>query len=125
MNLRTGVDLIEIERLEGTIQRYGDRFLQRVFTEGELQECERSTASLAARFAAKEAVSKALGTGIGAVGWREIEIRRGPAREPVLQLHGAAAQLAKELGLNTWSVSLSHTFTHALALAVALGDPGQ
>jgi holo-[acyl-carrier protein] synthase len=125
MNLRTGVDLIEIERFEETVQRYGDRFLQRVFTEGELQECALNAASLAARFAAKEAVSKALGTGIGAVGWLEIEIRRGPAREPVLRLHGAAARLANELGLTTWSVSLSHTFTHALALAVAVGDPGQ
>jgi len=119
--LRTGVDLIEIERLEQTIGRHGDRFLERVFTPGELQECGGNMASLAARFAAKEAVSKALGTGIGAVTWREIEILRGPAREPVLHLHGAAAALAAQLGLETWSISLSHTFTHAVAVAVALG----
>jgi len=119
--LKTGVDLIEIDRLERVIQRYGERFLQRVFTAQEFAEAGKSTASLAARFAAKEAVSKALGTGIGAVMWREIEILRGPAREPVLHLHGSAAQLADDLGLHTWSVSLSHTENYAIALVVAFG----
>lgn len=119
--LRTGIDLIEIQRLEESIERHGDRFLQRIFTESELQECGNNLASLAARFAAKEAVSKALGTGIGTVGWREIEILRGPLREPVLHLHGEAARLATDLGIKDWSVSLSHTFTHAVAVAVALG----
>ena len=119
--LKTGVDLIEIDRLERVIQRYGERFLQRVFTAQEFAEAGKSMASLAARFAAKEAVSKALGTGIGAVMWREIEILRGPAREPVLHLHGSAAQLADDLGLHAWSVSLSHTENYAIALVVALG----
>lgn len=118
--LRTGVDLIEIERLQGAIQRHGQRFLQRVFTVGELAEVGEQPASLAGRFAAKEAVAKALGCGIGDVGWLEIEVRRGGRGQPELQLHGAAAQRAAELGLLTWSLSLSHTATHAIAFVVAL-----
>ena len=122
MRLATGIDLIEIDRLQGIIRRYGDRFLQRVYTPRELKEVGHLPASLAARFAAKEAVSKALGTGIGPVGWCEIEILRGPSREPVLYLHGAAADLARQLQLNTWSISLSHTDTHAIAMVVAMSD---
>jgi len=117
--LRTGVDLIEIERLERVIERYGERFTQRVFTHQELAEAK-NIASLAGRFAAKEAVSKALGTGIGAVTWQEIEILRGPQREPVLRLQGAAAKLAQELDLREWSVSLSHTEDYAIAMVVAM-----
>jgi holo-[acyl-carrier protein] synthase len=79
-------------------------------------------ASLAARFAAKEAVSKALGCGIGAVGWHDIEILRGSEREPTLTLHGAALKLADDLGFLQWSLSLSHTRLHAIAMVVALGD---
>lgn len=119
--LATGVDLIEIGRLEATIERHGERFLQRVFTPRELEQVGSNPASLAARFAAKEAVSKALGTGIGPVAWREIEILRGQAREPELVLHGQARQLADEGGLTQWSLSLSHTHTHAIAMVVACG----
>ena len=119
--LCTGIDLIEIERIEKAIEHHGERFLKRVFTPGELAEVRNSPASLAARFAAKEAVAKALGTGIGAVGWQEIEILRGPANQPVLYLHGSASELARKLGLDTWSVSLSHTHEYATAIAVALG----
>jgi holo-[acyl-carrier protein] synthase len=120
--LRTGVDLIEIERLDGAIQRHGDRFLRRIFTPRELAEVGDNMASLAVRFAAKEAVAKALGTGIGSVGWREIEILRGPSKEPVLHLHGSAQDLAREQELVHWSLSLSHTHSHAIALVVALAD---
>ncbi len=122
MLLKTGVDLVEIERLQQTIDRYGERFLRRVFTEKELAEVGSNTASLAARFAAKEAVAKALGTGIGLVSWREIEIQRGPSREPRLHLSGQARSLASFLGLQNWSISLSHTRTHAIAVAVAIGN---
>ncbi len=118
--LATGIDLIEIERLQETIRRYGERFLQRVFTPGELSEVAGNSSSLAARFAAKEAVAKALGTGIGPVSWREIEILRGPARQPMLHLHGAARRLADEQGLTLWSLSLSHTHSVAVASVVAL-----
>ncbi len=117
--LRTGIDLIEIARLQEAIARHGERFLQRVFTAQELADCKGNFASLAARYAAKEAVSKALGTGIGPVGWKEIEIVRGPEREPLLQLHGAAAQKAAELGLTAWAISLTHDQTQAAAVAVA------
>jgi holo-[acyl-carrier protein] synthase len=123
MNLRTGVDLIELERIEGVIRRYGLRFLKRVFTPGELEEVGENTASLAVRFAAKEAVAKALGTGIGDVGWQEIEILRGPARQPQLHLSGRAAALAEELGLDSWSLSLTHNQSQAIALVVAIGEP--
>jgi len=122
MNLRTGVDLIELERIERAIRHYGARFLERVFTPRELAEVGENTASLAARFAAKEAVAKALGTGIGDVGWQEIEILRGPARQPNLHLSGRAATLADQLALNTWSLSLTHSQSQAIALVVAIGD---
>lgn len=121
MNLRTGVDLIELERIGQVIQRYGRRFLERVFTAQELAEVGESTASLAARFAAKEAVAKALGTGIGDVGWQEIEVLRGPARQPKLHLSGRAAVLADQLELDLWSLSLTHNQSHAIALVVAIG----
>jgi holo-[acyl-carrier protein] synthase len=120
--LRSGVDLVEINRIQGTVERYGDRFLKRVYTPYELAEVGSNYSSLAARFAAKEAVSKALGSGIGTVAWQEIEIRRGQANQPILHLYGAALNLAKELGLKDWSVSLSHSALLAIAFVVAWGD---
>jgi len=122
MNLATGVDLIEIERLARAISRHGSRFLHRVFTPDELEETGGKVPSLAARFAAKEAVAKALGCGIGPVGWREIEIRRGPANRPYIQLHGEADRVAKQQGLLNWSVSLSHSQEYAIAFVVAAGQ---
>jgi holo-[acyl-carrier protein] synthase len=121
MKLTNGVDIVEIERMLHAIERHGERFLDRIFTSQELAEVRSNPASLAARFAAKEAVSKALGTGIGRVRWHEIEILRGPARQPKLILHGEAARLADELGYETWAISLSHTHVHALAMVVAVG----
>ncbi len=117
--LRSGVDLIEVARVEAALQRYGQRFLDRVFTRQEQAEAAGRAGSLAARFAAKEAVAKALGCGIGRVGWQEIEIRRGAQRQPELVLHGAAHRQAEALGLHEWSVSLSDTQQYAIALAVA------
>jgi holo-[acyl-carrier protein] synthase len=119
LKLATGVDLVEIERFTSAVERHGERFLKRVFTDRELAEVGNNLASLAARFAAKEAVSKALGTGIGPVSWREIEVLRGEARQPLLSLHGQAARLAESLGYCTWSISLSHTHEYAVALVVA------
>lgn len=120
--LRTGVDLIEIDRFASAYQRYSHRLLQRLFTPMELAENGENLASLAARFAAKEAVSKAFGTGIGEVSWHDIEISRGDSGEPVLHLRGHAQDLAQRLGLNTWSLSLSHSQAHAIAFVVAMGD---
>jgi holo-[acyl-carrier protein] synthase len=122
VNIASGIDLVEIERFEEALHRHGNRLLERIFTPAELEEVGHHPASLAARFAAKEAVAKALGTGIGPVGWREIEIRRGSARQPLLSLHGAAAQLSANLGLSHWSISLSHSHESAVAVALAVGD---
>ena len=119
MVIRSGVDIIEIERIARAIERHGPRFYCRFFTEQEVADSHKHPPALAARFAAKEAVAKALGTGIGEVCWIEIEIVNGPRRQPELRLHGAAARLAAELGLGEWSVSLSHTHQHAVAFAVA------
>lgn len=122
MRLYSGIDLIEIERVQQAIQRHGERFLGRVFTVQELAECNGHADSLAARFAAKEAAAKALGTGIGQVGWQDVEIMRGVQNEPLLSLHGAAARLAAEMGWQTWALSLSHTHSHAVALVVAIAE---
>lgn len=121
--LRTGVDIIEVSRIDEAILRHGDRFFQRFFTHQELIDADGRTPALAARFAAKEAVAKALGCGIGDVGWKEIEIVRDARRSPQLRLHGAADALARRLGLDEWAVSLSHTHEHAMALVVAQGAP--
>ena len=122
MDLRSGIDLIEIERLEGIQPGIKTRFLKRVFTPLELADCQGNVASLAGRFAAKEAVAKALGCGIGPVSWQEIEIQRGSRGEPGLLLKGKALVLAQSLGLTTWSISISHSKTYAVAVAVVLGD---
>ncbi|MEI6291737.1 MAG: holo-ACP synthase [Chloroflexota bacterium] len=119
MNLKTGVDIIELDRINQAAERHGGRFLDRVFTNNELTLCKGNTASLAARFAAKEAVSKALGCGIGSIGWKEIEILRGENGEPVLFLHGNAKTLSNELGLSNWAISLSHTREIAIAQVTA------
>lgn len=113
-----GVDMIETERVAQSVARYGDRFLQRVYTERELAYCQGRINSLAARWAAKEATAKALGTGIGEVGWREIEVVSEANQRPTLQLHGAAAALAAQLGLSGFAVSLSHTKAYAIAFVV-------
>lgn len=119
--LRSGIDLIEISRLGDMKPAVRARFVKRVFTAGELEDAGDSVASLAGRFAAKEAVAKALGSGIGSVRWQEIEIRRGTEGAPSLMLHGSARRLADSQGLVDWSISITHTATHAAAVAVALG----
>ncbi len=119
--LRCGIDMIECERVARGIERLGERFLRRFFTAGERADCEDRPYRLAARLAAKEAVAKALGTGIGDVRWVDIEIRvNNPRKRPTLHLHGAAAALAEELGITQWDVSLSHTKDYASAVAIAL-----
>lgn len=121
--LRTGVDLIEVDRIEKTIARYGDRFLERVFTEHERKYGAGRPHVLAARFAAKEAVSKLLGLGIqhrDGVDWLEIQVTSNERGDPMLQLTGRAAARAKELGLAEIALSLSHTREHAIAMVVAV-----
>ncbi|MCI0474969.1 MAG: holo-ACP synthase [Anaerolineales bacterium] len=120
--LSAGIDLIEVKRVEETIARYGDRFLTRVFTANELQYCRGRAHQLAARFAAKEAVSKALGVGIqhrDGVSWREIEIVSDARGKPAVRLTGKAARRAAQSNLKNFAISLSHTRAHAIALVVA------
>ena len=122
--LTTGVDLIEIARVERILTRYGNRFLERVFTPAEILYCRARPAELAARFAAKEAVSKALGVGVrmmarDGINWREAEIVGDARGKPLVRLHGHAAERAAELGLSEWAVSLSHAQDHAIAFVVA------
>lgn len=123
--LRCGIDLVEIDRLANGIERFGDRFLNRFFTAGEREDCGDEPHRLAARFAAKEAVAKALGTGIGDVRWRDIEIRCGERGRPTLFLHGVAAEHALTLGLSEWDISLTHTGEQAGAVAVAWSAANQ
>jgi holo-[acyl-carrier protein] synthase len=122
MVLRTGIDILEIERLSTLSLAIRDRFLNRVFTPREIAEAQGNWETLAGRFAVKEAVAKALGTGIGAVGWKSIEIQRGANGEPILNLVEKAAEEAQAQGLQTWSVSISHSKGLAVAVVVATGE---
>ena len=122
--LTTGTDLVEIARIERVLARHGDRFLERVFTLAEVLYCRGRPPELAARFAAKEAVSKALGVGVrmmsrDGIDWREAEIIGDMRGKPLIRLHGRAAERAEELGLTEWAVSLSHTREYAVAFVVA------
>jgi holo-[acyl-carrier protein] synthase len=118
-----GTDLIEIARIERSVERFGDAFLQRIFTPGEIAYCQRkknAAESFAARFAAKEAGAKALGTGISrGVSWREFEVRRQPGQRPELHLSGRAAEIAGRLGIRRLALSLSHSRDISIAVVVA------
>ncbi len=122
--LATGIDMIEIERIRRAAERHGDRFYRRFFTQQEIEFCQGRATSLAGRFAVKEAVAKAMGTGIGDFNWTDIEVVCDGRGKPELVLHERAKQLADEKGLRLWSISLTHTDTHAMGMAVALGDLG-
>ena len=120
--LRTGIDLIETDRLRGLSPEIRRRFIDRVYTDAEKAYCGDNEQHLAGRFAAKEAVAKALGCGIGEVGWQEIEILNDEFGCPILHLHGKAAERAEHMGLKVWSVSITHVKTYAAAVAAAAGD---
>lgn len=119
MLVGTGIDMVEIHRIAQSIERFGERFLSRVFTPGEIAYCQskkNSAESFAARFAAKEAAAKALGTGIQhGVTWKELEVRREPGRRPHLHLSGRAKEIAARLGVRHISLSLTHSNTTAMA----------
>jgi holo-[acyl-carrier protein] synthase len=123
--LGIGVDLVENARIEHSLERFGERFLHRVFTEGEIEyskSMKYPARHLAARFAAKEAVSKAFGTGIGkSMGWKDIDVRRKESGEPYVELEGGAKKLAGERKVSKVSVTLSHTEHHAMAMIVMEG----
>lgn len=120
--IAAGIDIIEIDRIARTLADFGDRFLRRCFTERERARYGRNPSELAARFAAKEATSKALGTGIRGIKWREMEIVSNPRGKPVLVLHGGAAARAEQLGLVAFDVSLTHSRTDAMAFVVGLRE---
>jgi holo-[acyl-carrier protein] synthase len=119
MIIGTGVDIAEVSRIRESIERFGDRFLQRIFTAGEVRYCEQKASrfeSYAARFAAKEAGMKALGTGWShGVRWRDIEVVRPKGQRPTIQFHGEAAAIAAKLGAKNIALSLTHTSEQALA----------
>jgi holo-[acyl-carrier protein] synthase len=114
-----GTDIIEIARIREAVNRWGESFLYRVFTEYEVRQYSKSISSLAARFAGKEAVIKALGTANKGISWREIEILSQPDGKPIVSLHGKAHHHASSLGLKELSISLSHSKENAIAFVVA------
>jgi holo-[acyl-carrier protein] synthase len=122
----SGIDIVEISRIEDAVRKFGERFLRRIFLEAERAYCEsqsRPAAHYAARFACKEAVSKAFSTGIGKhIGWRDIEVVREPSGQPRLVLHGKGADLARRRNVAGSSVSLSHCREYAAAHAVLWGN---
>jgi len=119
MIVGTGIDVVEVPRMAAAIERFGDRFLHRVFTQDEIRYCQSKANRIerfAARFAAKEAGMKALGTGWNhGVRWRDVEVQRQPGGRPALVFHGVAAQFARKLGMNRAALSLTHTAAEAIA----------
>ena len=122
MIVGTGIDIAEVPRIRQSIERFGERFLQRVFTDGEIRYCESKANRFeryAARFAAKEAGMKALGTGWNfGVRWRDLEVARKPGGRPTLMLHGKAAEFAAKLGATSIALSLTHTREQAMAQVI-------
>ena len=118
----TGIDIAEVPRITNAIERYGDRFIRRIFTEGEIRYCDSKANRMeryAARFAAKEAAMKALGTGWNhGVRWRDIEVARKPGSRPTILFHGVAAQFAQRLGATNVALSLTHTEDQAFAQVI-------
>ena len=113
-----GVDIIEINRIAQTVERWGVRFLSRIYTRNELAYCRGRSPQLASRFAAKEAVMKALGTGRHGVDWLDIEVIRLPGGRPAVQLHGRASKVAQTIGTRHIALSLSHSRDYAVASVV-------
>lgn len=114
-----GVDIIEIKRIAKAVDRWGERFLKHIYTQREVQYSKGRVYELAARFAGKEAISKALGTGIHGLSWPEMEILPDPRGKPEIHLHGRAKERAQALELNHWAISLSHCQEYAIAVAIS------
>lgn len=116
--VRLGVDLIEIERIESALSRWGERFLQRIYTKKEIEAYSRHPRVLAVRFAGKEAIMKLLGTGTRGVGWKEIEILHLDSGKPIVHLYGRALNKAREFGISSIEISMSHSRQNAIAAAI-------
>jgi holo-[acyl-carrier protein] synthase len=125
MNVTVGIDLLSIERVRGVLERHRERFLRRVYTPEEAAYCRGRVNELAARFAAKEAVMKALGTGIRGVGWREIEVLPDRRGKPLVYLYGRAKARADKIGLRAVDVSLTHEGGFAVAAVAGVRDGAQ
>ncbi|MSU34153.1 MAG: holo-[acyl-carrier-protein] synthase [Pedosphaera sp.] len=127
MILGIGIDVIEVSRVTASFQRFGDRFLTRILRPNEIAYCTSHSQPgpfLAARFAAKEAVSKAFGTGIGSeLGWQDIEVVRLPSGQPIVELHGSGRELLARRGGQTLHLTLTHTALYAAAVAILEGTP--
>ena len=119
--IKCGVDIVRVNRLAEIDPKIRERFIQRVFTEREQAQMRDNNEGLSGLFAVKEAVSKALGTGIGKVAWRDIEIVHLPSGEPALTLHGYAKEISQSKGLEEWAISISHDGGLAIAMVVATG----
>ena len=122
--LVSGVDIIEIPRIRNVANRYGQRFLQRIYTEREIAYCRGRPPQMASRFAAKEAVMKALGTGVRGVRWRDIEVVREKGNAPTISLRGTALTRAQQMGIQHLAVSLSHSEEYAVAFVVGESSNG-
>jgi holo-[acyl-carrier protein] synthase len=119
-----GIDIIKVDRIKGTLDRFGRRFPRRVLTAAEDRYVRDRPETLAGRWAAKEAVSKVLGLGVRGIGWTEIEIERLPTGQPAVRLHGRAAQRAEQLGMGRIAVSISHESEYAVAIAFGIRTAG-
>ena len=113
-----GVDIIEIVRIKEAVTNWGERFLNRIYTDAELKLCRSNASSLAARFASKEAVMKLLGTGAKGVSWKDIETLSLPSGKPLVNLYGRAKIVAAKIGLKEIAISLSHSREYAIAMAI-------
>ena len=120
--LTTGVDIIEIGRVNRVVDRWGERFLRWVYTDDEISYCRGRAPNLAGRFAAKEAVMKALGTGARGVGWKDIEVVRQRGGAPSIHLSGRALTRSEKLGVTEISLSISHSRDYAVAMVVASSE---
>ena len=119
ISITTGVDIISVDRLAKAVDQWQDSFLKRIYTDSELEYCKGATSSLAARFAAKEAVMKAIGCGMFNTNWRDIEILTESNGKPYINLKGRSRNIANEKGINDFAVSLSHDKHYAIAFVVA------
>ena len=117
-----GIDIIKVERIRASLERFGDRFSNRVLTATERRYVRGRPETMAGRWAAKEAVSKVLGLGVRGIGWRDIEIERLPTGQPAVRLHGRAASRAEQLGMGRIAVSISHESDYAVAIAYGIRE---
>lgn len=119
VNIAVGIDIIEVDRVRKVYEHHGERFLMRVYTEREIMQCRGKVTRLAGRFAAKEAISKALGTGLRGVAWREMEVVQLRSGRPTVTLHGNAKRRAQQLGITAFDVSIADLAHLSIAIAIA------